>query len=128
MVRYVANAVLSRTYTSVCLKQKVRPKNSECPLFLWHAMHARMENLEAHRSLGDRRNVTTDVDPVLTPLTDNMNVQYTAATHLGSLFADKARAGDARYEAVSHHERGKWSRRAPGCRIFGNSVFGGEHA
>lgn len=119
--------MLSREYSSVGLKQKVSLKIQN--VFFSVARNARpYGNLEGHRSLGDRRNVTTDVDPVLTPLTENMNVQYTAATHLGSLFADKARAGDARYEAVSHHERGKWSGRAPGCRIFGNSVFGGEHA
>jgi hypothetical protein len=48
--------------------------------------------------------VAADVNPARTSLSEDVNVQNAAASHLASLFADKARTGSARHETMSHHE------------------------
>ena len=60
----------------------VRP--SFCEIF-----SERSDNLESHRGLRNRRDVAPNIDPILTTLPKNVNVQNAPAPHLGSLLTDK---------------------------------------
>ena len=73
---------------------------------LFRNTHRPNKRLKAHCGVSDRRNVAPNVDPARASLSENVNVQNAAASHLASLFADKARAGSTRYETMSHHENG----------------------
>jgi hypothetical protein len=71
---------------------------------LFRNIYRAHKRLHAHCGMSDRRDAAADVNPARTSLSEDVNVQNAAASHLASLFADKARTGSARHETMSHHE------------------------
>jgi len=63
--------------------------------------------LKFHCCLSNWYDVTADVDPVLPPVTENVNVQNTSPPHFCPLFADKTRTSCTRYKTMANHECGK---------------------